>query len=87
MEQKQRKSKKLGVVIKSDKNGKFYIILGSNKNKDPKYNFSVELVVRDSKGDIVHSQKDGLLSLLEPFPTEGANPNSKIKFNVLASQD
>ena len=80
--QEKRKAQKVGVVIKSDKNGKFYLILGSTTNKKAEYNFSVELVIKNSAGEVVHTQKDGLLSLLEPR-NQGAG-NGKVRFDVLA---
>lgn len=78
----QKKLKKVGVVIKSPKNNKFYMILGSNSSKDAKYNFSVELVIKNSAGEVIHTQKDGLLSLFEPL-NQGAG-NGKVRFDVLA---
>ena len=66
------KKLKIGNLLvekKTDKNGKEYISrylgLGSSKNRDPKYDLSVELVIRDHTGNVVHTQKNGFLTLVD----------------------
>ena len=59
---------KIGSVIKSirkDGSENFSIGLGS-KGKNPQYNLSVELVVRDSNGKVVARQTDGFINLNNP---------------------
>ena len=66
------KNVKIGSVIKStrkDGSDNYSIGLGS-KGKNPQYNLSVELIVRDSTGKIVARQTDGFINLNDPR-TEG----------------
>lgn len=42
------------------------IALGNDKNSDSKYNTSVEIIVRDGSGKIIHEQKNGYISLADP---------------------
>lgn len=42
------------------------LALGNLKNKDPRYDLSVELTVRDNTGKIVHSQTNGFVNLIDP---------------------
>lgn len=43
-----------------------FLGLGNDRNKDPKYNTTVELTVRDHLGNVIHSQKNGFVSLVDP---------------------
>lgn len=43
-----------------------YLGLGNDRNKNPDYNLSVELVVKDHTGKVVHTQKNGFVSLVDP---------------------
>lgn len=58
------------VEKKTNLNGKeytsVYLGLGTMGNKDPKYNTSVELVVKDNNGNVIHTQKNGFISLTDP---------------------
>lgn len=40
--------------------------LGNTRNKDPKYNLSVELIVKDHTGAVVHRQENGFVNLVDP---------------------
>src|SRR6266851_580105 len=42
-----------------------FLGLGS-KSKDPKYNTTLELTIKDSDGNVIHRQTDGLISLVDP---------------------
>src|SRR5690349_5388830 len=42
------------------------LALGSMKNKDPKYNLSVTLIVKDHTGKIVHQQDNGFVNMVDP---------------------
>jgi hypothetical protein len=67
---------KVGSLIKTEKefevNGskvkKTFLSIGlGNKNtKKPEYDQTVEIVVRNSKGEIVSTQKDGFLDVVDP---------------------
>ncbi len=43
-----------------------YLGLGNTRNKDPKYNTTVELTIRDHTGKVVHTQQNGFVSLTDP---------------------
>lgn len=62
---KKNKYTRLGQVLKG-KDGGSYITLGNDRNKDPKYNYSVEVTVRNSSGEVVAKQTDGYLSVFDP---------------------
>lgn len=67
MEQRKNKYTRIGQVLKSkDKPGQSYIVLGNKKNKDPKYNLSVEITVRNDAGEVIAKQTDGFVSVFEP---------------------
>jgi hypothetical protein len=53
--------------------------LGNVKNKDPKYNLHVELIVTDSAGKVVHRQKDGFINLVDP----GTQPDELLAAGVI----
>jgi len=70
---KQTKRIKLGNVIvenKKDKNGQEYtsryIGLGQQGSKNPDFDLTVELTVKDSKGKVIASQTNGFLSVVDP---------------------
>lgn len=42
------------------------IALGSSNNKNPAYDMTVELTVRDGKGNVLAQQKNGFLELVDP---------------------
>lgn len=42
------------------------LALGSVKNSDPKYNTTVEIIVKDSTGKVIHRQENGFLNLVDP---------------------
>lgn len=41
------------------------LALGNIRNKDPKYNMSVEIIVRDHAGKVLHKQENGFLNLID----------------------
>ena len=69
------KSMKLGVIVAlADKTtGEAYeaVILGSTKNKDPKYNRTVQLRVLDDEGKVLTQVTNPFISLRAPFKTGG----------------
>lgn len=61
------KNTRIGNLLNNKVNGKTLISIGlGNKGKDPKYNTSVEIIVRDSEGKVVARQTDGFLTLVNP---------------------
>lgn len=59
-----KKSVKLGQVLKG-KHGE-YIKLGNVKNKDPKYNYTVQVRVLDSDGQIVYKCENPNVGMYKP---------------------
>ena len=58
------KYRKIGSVFKG-KTGPF-IALGDSKSKNEKYNFTVEIVVKDNQGKVIAEQKNGFINLNDP---------------------
>ena len=80
---------KLGSLIKERKKNKngteydaIYIGLGQKNPKSPQYNFSVELVVKDSKGNVVATQKDGFIELSDPR----TKPDQLLEIGVISEE-
>lgn len=69
MADKPYKYTKIGAVLKG-KSGP-YIVLGNDKAKNTKYNYTVEMIVRDGEGNVVSSTKNALLSTLDPRKRPG----------------
>ena len=69
------KKLKVGVLLVNnrtfDNNGRSVqktmvsLALGSSKNQDPTYNTTVELIVKDHTGKVVHRQENGFLNLVD----------------------
>lgn len=62
-----------GNLIKTtgkDNQTRLSLALGSKNNRDPKYDFSVEITVKDSAGRVIAKQNDGFIDLVDPR-TEG----------------
>lgn len=68
MSDTKKKSIKLGQVLKG-KHGE-YIKLGNVKNKDPRYNYTVQVRILDSEGQVVHKCENPNVSMFKP--NEGA---------------
>lgn len=62
---------KIGAIMEKD--GKTFVVLGNTRSTNKKYNFDVEITVKDSEGKVVAKAKNGFLSLKDPR----ANPNLK----------
>lgn len=78
--------KKLGTIWnRKDKTGKF-VRLGDDRNKDPKYNFSVEVTIKDGNGEVVASQTDGFLTVLDPRKSPKANQDALAKVPDLVAE-
>ena len=54
------------LLVTEGKYGKQVSIGLGKKGKDPKYNLSVEVIVRDGAGKIVAQQTDGYINLVDP---------------------
>ena len=60
---------KIGKLIqeqRKDGTKNTYLALGSTKNKDPRYNLSVEILVKDATGKVVAKQTNGFVNLSNP---------------------
>lgn len=92
MKQKQSKYVKIGNVIKTKKGG-FALALGNDRAKDDKWNFSVDISVKDAKGNVVYTQSNGFLNLFDPRKRPNASEEDvarvpeALKFEVTAIRD
>lgn len=74
-----RKLTKIGTVwSKKEDPDKFFIKLGE-QGKNEQYNLTVELVVKNAKGEVVGKQTDGFLQLLDPRKSPIANQDALSK--------
>ena len=62
---------KIGTIMKKD--GKPFVVLGNTHSTNKKFNYDVEITVKDSDGNVVAKAKNGFLSLKDPRE----NPNLK----------
>ena len=70
---------KIGNVWSSKKDpNKFSIKLGQESD-NAKYNFSVEVIVKDGNGNVVAQQKDGFLTLKDPRQGDFLSEEKKAK--------
>lgn len=61
------KKVKIGnLIVTNGKHGMMRSLALGNKGKDPKYNISVEVVVRDASGAVIAKQTDGFVELVDP---------------------
>lgn len=81
MNQTKWKKHKLGVVL-DGKYGKI-AILGNQKNKDPKYNYTVKLAVFDAQGKKVAQFDNPIIKMKTPTLPEGVK--SKVEFELSIS--
>lgn len=58
------KSVRVGTIF-NGKKGPF-LVLGNDRSKDPKYNYTVEFRVKDAQGNLVASGKNPLVSMFTP---------------------
>jgi len=58
---------------------KFFIKLGRQNKNNPKYDLTVELVVKDANGTVVATQTDGFLNLSDPRKSPFAKEESLAK--------
>lgn len=81
-----------GVWSKNKDANSFSIKLGQDGNKDPKYDLTVELVVKNSLGEVVAHQTDGWLTLKDPRTSTFLSDEQKekipntLQFDVLAGK-
>ena len=94
--QQKRKLTRIGQVWESKdstkENPKYFLKLGNNGNKDPKYDLTVEVTVKNAAGEVVAKTTDGFLTLSDPRKSPFANEAALAKvpnlaFEVLVAQD
>lgn len=70
---------KVGAVIKK-KNGKGVCVITGNSNaKDPKYNFSVELTIKNAEGQKVATVSNPLFTVSDPRKRPGITESDAAK--------
>lgn len=78
-EKTKKKSLKVGAVWASKDNpDNFYVALGA-KSDNPKYDYHVEITVKNGDGEVVAKQTDGFLSLWDPRKSQYANQEALAK--------
>lgn len=61
------KNVRVGNLLNNKVNGKTLLSIGlGNKGKDPKYNTTVEITIKDSEGNVIAKQTNGFLNLVDP---------------------
>ena len=85
-----KKYTKIGAVLKGD-NGPF-IVMGNERAKDAKYNYDVQIMVKDSEGNKITLVKNPLISLRDPrtiVKKDGTNPKvpEVILFELSIAED
>lgn len=64
-----RKNQQIGTVMrKTHDNGRqsTFITLGNTRAKDPKWNYTVEFVVKDGNGNVIAKQTNGFVNVVDP---------------------
>lgn len=57
------------IWAKKDDSGKSYIRLGNDRSKDPKYNYTVEVIVKDANGQEILRVENPFLNVNSPHPS------------------
>lgn len=88
MAQNKSKMSKIGGVWSKNKDpNSFSIKLGTSGNKDPKYDMSVEIVVKNGAGEVIAKQTDGWLTLKDPRASTFLSDEQKEKIPVTLQFD
>lgn len=58
------KSVRVGTIFRGKKGP--FLVLGNDRSKDPKYNYTVEFRVKDSAGNLLTTGKNPLISMFTP---------------------
>lgn len=79
-----KKYTKVGTVMSKKDNTGVFVALGNDRAKNKKYQFFVELVVKDADGNQVATTRNGILSVQDPRKRPGITEEqlSKIPDNV-----
>lgn len=83
-QKKEKKTVKVGqLTTGKDKEGNEFetVKLGNDKNKDPRYNYTVQIRVIDADGEIIYEGKNPYLNLYKPH----ANAPDFIKSDLVVS--
>lgn len=72
-----KKSFRIGTLRTGEFAGKpsVYLSLGDMRNTNPDYNRSIEVIVRDSNGNVLHKQENGIIFLNDPRLIPGKDPD------------
>lgn len=85
-----KKYTKIGAVLKGEYGP--FIVLGDENNQNPKYQYDVQIMVKNGAGEKVSHVKNGTLSLKDPrtFTDRDGNPrkvNEKVLFEISIVED
>lgn len=62
---------KIGAVVKKNNGKGVVVVLGNPNSKKEEYRTTVELTLKDSKGNILAQSKDGFLTVFDPRKRPG----------------
>lgn len=70
---------KVGAVIKKANGKGVCVITGNSKAKDPKYQFSVEVTIKDAEGKVVTKASNPLFTVSDPRKRPGIKDEDMAK--------
>lgn len=70
-------------------NPKYFMKLGQSNPQKPQYDVTVEVTVKNAKGEVISQSKDGFITLSDPRKSQYAGPNipEKLLFDVLVGSE
>jgi predicted MPP superfamily phosphohydrolase len=90
MSKPKKKYTKIGAVLKGQYGP--FVVLGNDKAKDDKYNYDVQIMVKNAAGDKLALVKNPMLTLKDPreFLDKDGNPrqvNDKVMYELSIVED
>ena len=70
-------------------NPKYFLKMGQSNPAKPQYDITVEVTVKNAKGEVLSQSKDGYITLMDPRKSQYASPNlpEKLLFDVLIGSE
>lgn len=86
MNNNKKKYIKVGTVMKKKDGTSNFLALGQSNPKNPKYNFTVEITIKDATGAVVGQTTNGILSIQNPRKRPGISEEqaARIPANILS---
>lgn len=86
MSEKKYKNTRIGTMWKG-KNDRKFIKLGDDSNQNEKYNYEVQILVKNSQGEKVALIKNPFVNLYDPRNNEDRNVPEKLLFELSISEE